>query len=124
MYSLEQLYEPEIEKMITQSDLPSDIETTVNDSTSGLFKLSPGEFRPAPDEIIVDNEDKNFRLIQPEKDKLAAYHAQKNRNKDKYGDDMSFFLSPYYWTLRHNPRMHGDYIRGAYYKERDRKSVV
>ena len=118
MYSLEQLYEPEIEKMITQSDLPSDIETTVNDSTSGLFKLSPGEFRPAPDEIIVDNEDKNFRLIQPEKDKLAAYHAQKNRNKDKYGDDMSFFLSPYYWTLRHNPRMHGDYIRGAYYKER------
>ena len=97
-------------------DVQLDIETLVNDSTSGLFKISPSKFSTAPEEIIVDNTSSNFRLIQPNIKKIAAYYTPKNDEKNKY-DLISNTISPCHWTQTYSTNVYGDYIRSAYYKK-------
>lgn len=68
-------------------------------------------------EIVVDNEDKGFELIENKQvSKLKAYVEQnKNTDEDKYSTVRSY--PPYGWTAITHTGFYGDYIQSAYYTQ-------
>ena len=53
---------------------------TTRDTSSGMFQLSPRDFLPNSDEIIVDNEDPGFRIIEPTKSLKLNYFTKEFQN--------------------------------------------
>ncbi len=70
-----------------------------------------------PTEIIVDNEDKQFTLVQPNSQSLIKKLLKNSRNSEnelKY-KGLSFWNPPVEWTLTTNEQFYGKQIRSAYY---------
>jgi hypothetical protein len=68
-------------------------------------------------EIVVDNEDKLFTLVQPNSQSLIKKllkNSHQAENELKY-KGMSFWTPPVEWTLITNEQFYGKQIRSAYY---------
>ena len=85
-----------------------------SDTTSGLFDIRPDEFLAEPGEIIVDNEDPGFRLIEPDRtffQRLFENESKKNTIETNLG------LGFPRWQKVLSIDYFGDSIRSAYCKE-------
>lgn len=70
-----------------------------------------------PAEIVVDNEDKQFSLVQPNSESLIKKllkNSRKTENELKY-KGLTFWNPPIEWTLTTNEQFYGKQIRSAYY---------
>jgi ABC-type transport system involved in multi-copper enzyme maturation permease subunit len=70
-----------------------------------------------PTEIIIDNEDKQFTLVQPNSQSLIRKLLKNSHNSEdglKY-KGLSFWNPPVEWTLTTNEQFYGKQIRSAYY---------
>lgn len=90
----------------------------------GIREVSMEESK---DVIIVDNEDKEFQLVQDIKEKkLKQYLSSINKeDKDKY-KSMNPWNPPSRWTLFTKEGQYGKYIRSAYYaraNENNKKAI-
>lgn len=81
--------------------------SVTSDQSTGIFDCDPEVFHDNPDEIVVDNEDPCFRLIEGEKHETLA--SLRNR-KEKYRDFMKV-SSRWQYTLW--PYFYGREIRSA-----------
>jgi len=91
----------------------------VNEKISGTEGEEIVEYTEGsePTEIIVDNEDKEFKLIQPGNQSLIKKLLE---NSDKSEDEMKYkglniWNPPVEWTLITNELFYGKQIRSAYY---------
>jgi ABC-type transport system involved in multi-copper enzyme maturation permease subunit len=90
-----------------------------NDKITGVEgeEIIPYTDGTEPTEIIVDNEDKQFSLVQPNSQSLLKKLLQKSDNPEdglKY-KGLSFWNPPIEWTLTTNELFYGKQIRSAYY---------
>jgi len=78
-----------------------------------------------PGEIVMDNEDPGFEIIQPEnKGAFVRLLARSDETTDKYAPLVTFRI-PENWKLTTNSFFYGKYVRSAYYVrkgEGDRKA--
>lgn len=92
------------------------IETTVTDTLTGTFPISPDAFRPDPKEIIIDNENKGFRVIESNnRHKLKDLFQQTDGEKYK---NFSPWWSPSKWTNIAGDYCYGETINSAVYKRK------
>ncbi|WP_294140705.1 ABC transporter permease subunit [uncultured Sanguibacteroides sp.] len=78
-----------------------------------LSDIHPDEFLPKSGEIIVDNEDPGFRLIEPDK----TFFRRLFENKDENTIETSLGLGFSRWQKVVSPQYLGDSVRSAYCKE-------
>lgn len=90
---------------LNRRKIPFEGEVIVDDEVS-LF---------LPGEIVVDNEDPGFELIQPENIGLFVRLMDKNEESEDAYSGMSGFRPPENWTLTTNSSFFGKYVRSAYY---------
>ncbi|GET34106.1 xanthan lyase [Prolixibacter bellariivorans] len=71
----------------------------------------------APNETIVDNEDPEFKLVQPESSSFLKkiFQAQLMDNEDQKYKGLNFWRPPVEWTLTTNTNFYGKTVRSAYY---------
>lgn len=68
-----------------------------------------------PNEVIVDNEDPEFKVTTSENESLLEkWILKKEANKSKYSG-MNYWRPPTSWTLVTNTDFYGEYVRSAYY---------
>jgi hypothetical protein len=68
-----------------------------------------------PNEIIVDNEDPQFRVTKVENvSLLEKWIIKEKKNESKYSG-MNWWRPPSSWTLITNTDFYGEYVRSAYY---------
>ena len=94
----------------------SKIETTVSDTLIGTFPIDPESFKPDAQEIIVDNEDANFKTIASNnRHKLKDLFQQEQ--KEKY-QDFNFWWIPSKWTAVAADYCYGETVCSAVYKRK------
>ena len=92
------------------------IETVVTDTMVGTFPISPDLFKPDPNEIIIDNEDINFKTISSNnKHKLKDLFQQEDNQK--YHNFTPWF-QPSKWTAFVADYCYGATINSAVYKKK------
>ena len=103
-------------------NLPSDImynfpkvSTSTTDTTTGIFEGSSAAFAFNPKEIVVDNEDRGFRVIESNQ-KNTLQSLFKKEEEDKY-KNLNFWSPPSKWTATVGTNYYGDYINSAMYKK-------
>lgn len=102
-------------------NIPSDIlrehityPTYTTDTTTGVFDINPSNFHPAPDEIIVDNTDENFTLIDSSGQRLNLVSLLKT-NQERYVNHL--VINNFRWKEMIDIHFHGKSIKSAFYKE-------
>lgn len=92
------------------------IDNTISDTTSGMFDIDASVFDPNPEEIIVDNEDRAFRIIESNsKHKLKDLFQQEE--KEKYKNFMPWRF-PSKWTAIAGDFCYGATINSAVHKSK------
>lgn len=100
-------------------NIPNDCQVNLNmfemdittDERMGIWDTDSSGFILPKNEIVVDNEDEGFRLIQKtEREKLGKRFA-----KDKK-KEYTLIMQNKKWTLVANSVCHGRYVKSAYYK--------
>jgi hypothetical protein len=90
-----------------------DREHVITDTATGVFAL-PGYLPPDEGEIIVDNESRNFELIEPPRklaDRLVQYIFPTNEKPIMHSLHVASR-----WKKFVSPALYGDTLRSAYYK--------
>ena len=90
---------------LNQKAIPFEGEEIVDDKVNLIM----------PDEIIVDNEDPGFELMQPKNIGLFIRLMEKNVEEEETYSGMVQRRVPENWTLTTNSSFFGKYIRSAYY---------
>lgn len=91
------------------------VEEETADTLTGIFDIDKGVFELGEKEIIVDNEDRGFRLIEAnQKNKLQNFF--KKEDEDKY-KNLNFWVPPTRWTATVGVSFYGDYINSCMYKK-------
>lgn len=94
----------------------SKIDNEISDTTSGIFAISNQVFMPSPDEIIVDNEDSGFRILEANtKHKLKDMFRKEEDEKYKNFFPWRF---PTKWTATVSGNCYGTAVNSAYYKKK------
>lgn len=94
----------------------SKIDNEIRDTSSGAFEISPSLFTPDINEIIVDNEDSGFRIIESnQKHKLKDLFKQEE--KEKYYNFRSW-RAPSKWTAIVGNNCYGTTVNSAVYKSK------
>lgn len=103
-------------------NLPSDmiywfpkVDKQSDDKTEGIFDTDNSAFEYDPKDIIVDNEDKGFRLIESNQ-KTTLQSLFKKEENDKY-KNLNPWWPPTRWTATVGTNFYGDYINSSYYKK-------
>jgi len=91
------------------------IEHETKNTESGIFNTDDAAFKHDPKDIIVDNEDKGFRIIESNQ-KTTLQSFFKKENEDKY-KNTNFWDVPTRWTATIGTNYYGDYINSGYYKK-------
>lgn len=99
----------------TKIDLQSvrELNHSTEDAETGCFEISSSCFTPSPDEIVVDNEDAGFSVVETEKYRKLANVFSKEAN-DKYVSDAQMSSR---WRYAIGNYFYGDTIRSAVGKE-------
>ena len=92
------------------------IETTVTDTIAGTFPIAPAAFNPSSKEIIIDNEDGNFRTIASNNRHLLKDLFQKT-DGEKY-KNFNPWWGPAKWTSIAADYCYGEAIHSALYKRK------
>ena len=91
------------------------VEEETANTLTGIFDIDKGVFELGEKEIIVDNEDRGFRLIEAnQKNKLQNFF--KKEDEDKY-KNLNFWVPPTRWTATVGVSFYGDYINSCMYKK-------
>ena len=91
------------------------IEEMSTDTTTGIFDIDESVFMLGSDEIVVDNEDKGFRVIEAnQKNKLQNLFRKESEDKYK---NLNFWSPPTRWTATVGISFYGDYINSCMYKK-------
>ena len=95
----------------------SKIEHTVTDTIEGIFPIDTNDFKPNPDEIIIDNSDKGFKIIESNtRTKLKDFvKKEKESENDRY-KNFNPWWAPSKWTLIAADYYYGETIHSALYK--------
>ena len=94
--------------------------TEVTDTACGVFDIDKRLFQPDSNELIVDNEDPGFRLIEPDRRRGEFTSTEEEERKYVYADEMLMDVKsklPLRWTYCMGTRMYGDVIRSSVYKK-------
>lgn len=94
----------------------SKIDNTIADTIAGTFRIDPGIFKPSPNEIIVDNEDRNFKTIESNTRHKLKDMFQKT-DDEKYKNFMPWRI-PSKWTAIAADYYYGETINSAVYKRK------
>lgn len=89
----------------------SKITTTTTDTLSGVFPASPDDFKPNPNEIIVDNEDPGFRTVTANT-RTKLKDLLKKEEEDKYRNFYPWWV-PSKWTAVAGDFCYGETINSA-----------
>lgn len=82
----------------------------------GIIPLDKAEFYP-PGEIIVDNEDENFRLIDSADNKIKLADLVKQEDESKYHNIITYNIKTNTWDRPLlDESAHGEYIHSTYTK--------
>jgi hypothetical protein len=68
-----------------------------------------------PNEIIVDNEDSEFEVIQPDNTSLLEKWILKDSGEGSSYSGMNYWRPPTSWTATTNSEFYGAYVRSGYY---------
>ena len=100
-------------------NLPSDmiynfgrIESTTQDITTGIFDTDSSLFTSNPQDIIVDNENKGFQIIESNQKKVLQ-SLFKKEDEGKY-KALNNWQAPTRWTATISTDFYGDYINSGY----------
>lgn len=94
----------------------SKVDNEISDTTQGCFPIDTLQFVPRADEVIVDNEDPGFRIIEPEKKrKLKDYFRKEDEEKYK---NFRPFRFPSRWTAVINSTCYGLPVNSAVHKNK------
>lgn len=94
----------------------SKVDNEISDTARGSFPIDTVVFSKSPDEIIVDNEDPGFRIIEPEKKrKLKDYFRKDDEEKYKAFRPWRF---PSQWTAVINNTCYGLAVNSAVHKSK------
>lgn len=94
----------------------SKVDNEISDTARGSFPIDTMLFAKTPDEIIVDNEDAGFRIIEPErKRKLKDYFRKEDEEKYKNFFPWRF---PSQWTAVINNTCYGLPVHSALHKKK------
>lgn len=94
----------------------SKVDNEISDTTRGVFPVDTLLFAKTADEIIVDNEDAGFRIIEPEKKrKLKDYFRKEDEEKYKPFFPWRF---PSQWTAVLNSTCYGLPVHSAVHKRK------
>ncbi|MDE6450731.1 MAG: hypothetical protein K2L23_00270 [Odoribacter sp.] len=92
------------------------IETTITDTLTGTFPISPDAFKPDPKEIIIDNENKGFHTIESNnRHKLKDLFQKTDGEKYK---NFNYWWAPSKWTAIAGDYCYGESISSAVYKRK------
>ena len=102
-------------------NIPSDvmqhfqrIDEVTTDTVTGIFDCDGSAFTISDDEIVVDNEDRGFRVIEAnQKNKLQNFFRKEDEDKYK---NLNFWSPPTRWTATVGTNFYGDYINSCMYK--------
>lgn len=93
------------------------IETTVTDTLVGIFPISPEVFKPDFREIIIDNEDVNFKTIESNnRNKLKDLFQEEQ--KEKYRNFNPWWGIPSKWSAIAADYCYGETVCSAVYKKK------
>lgn len=91
------------------------VEDETTDTLTGIFDVDKQAFELDANEIVVDNEDKGFRLIEAnQKNKLQNLFRKEEEDKYK---NLNFWVPPTRWTATVGTSFYGDYINSCMYKK-------
>lgn len=94
----------------------SKVDNEIADTTQGSLSMDTLLFMPDSRDIIVDNEDPGFRIVEPEhKRKLKDYFRKEEKDKYKIFRPYRF---PARWTAVVNNTCYGVPVNSAFYKKR------
>lgn len=94
----------------------SKIENTVDDTTSGVSIIDPKAFKPNPNEIIIDNESRQFQTIASNnRHKLKDLFQKEEGEKYK---NFSLWRMPSQWTLFAADYCYGESVCSGVYKKK------
>lgn len=94
--------------------------TEVTDTACGVSDIDIRLFQPDSNELIVDNEDPGFRLIEPDKRRREFTSPEEEERKYVYADEVLMAVKsklPLRWTYCMGTRMYGEVIRSSVYKK-------
>lgn len=92
------------------------IETIVSDTVAGTFPVNPDVFKPNPNEIIIDNEDRNFKTISSNnRHKLKDLFQKADQEKYK---NFNRWWQPSKWTAIAGDYCYGETTNSAVYKRK------
>lgn len=94
----------------------SKVDKEIRDTATGIFPISPAVFREKGKEIIVDNEDKGFQIIESNSRHKLKDFFQKEE-EEKYGDFMPWRL-PSKWKAFAANFCYGEIVKSAYMKRK------
>lgn len=94
----------------------SKIDNIITDTIAGTFPIHPDVFKPNPNEIIIDNEDKGFRTIESNTRHKLKDLFQKVE-EEKYHNFMLWRM-PSKWTAMAADYCYGETINSAVYKQK------
>lgn len=77
----------------------------------GIFDVDPARFTPSPDEIIVDDVDPGFRIINPKSQGIIQrlFKNEKNNQRNEQGFGKQ-------WEIRYANEYYGQFIKQARFK--------
>lgn len=90
------------------------IDNVISDTTSGIFVINPALFAPDSKEIIIDNEDKNFKITESN-NRHKLKDIFKKEEEEKYKNFMPWRF-PSKWTAIAGDYCYGETINSALYK--------
>lgn len=94
----------------------SKITTTTSDTLSGIFPANPNDFKPNPNEIIVDNEDAGFRTVTANS-RTKLKDLFKKEEEDKYRNFYPWWV-PSKWTAVAGDFCYGETVSSAVCKRK------
>ena len=94
----------------------SKIDNTISDTIAGTFPIDPALFKSNPKEIIVDNEDGNFKTLESNTRHKLKDLFQKP-DEEKYKNFMPWRM-PSKWTAIAADYCYGETINSAVYKKK------
>lgn len=94
----------------------SKMDTKVTDTVVGIFPVDSSSFVLDPGEIVIDNEDPGFRIIE-NNSRHFLRDLFKTEEEDKYRNFMPWY-QPSKWMAVVNSNAYGQTIHSAYYKRK------
>lgn len=94
----------------------SKVDKMIEDTASGIFPISPAVFREKGKEIIVDNEDKGFQIIESN-NRHKLKDLFRKEEEEKYGDFVPWRI-PSKWKAIASNVCYGEIVKSAYMKQK------